>query len=62
MNRFLKPKAKIFVVVNDRDNLYPDIAKDCGYTIEKIYHRPVLMRTERDNARFSESIFYFIKE
>lgn len=62
MNRFLKPKAKIFVVVNDRDNFYPDIAKDCGYTIEKIYYRPVLMRTERDSARFSESIYYFVKE
>lgn len=60
MNKFLKPKAKIFIVVNDRDNLYPEVASACGYTIEKIYHRPVLMRTERDNARFSESIYYFI--
>jgi DNA modification methylase len=62
MNRFLKPKAKIFVVVNDRDNLYPEVAAVCGYRIEKIYHRPVLMRTERDNARFSESIYYFVKQ
>lgn len=62
MNRFLKPKAKIFVVVNDRDNLYPEIAEACGYSIEKIYHRPVLMRTERDNTRFSESIYYFVKQ
>ena len=62
MNRFLRPKAKIFVVVNDRDNLYPNVATSCGYKIEKIYHRPVLMRTERDNTRFSESIYYFVKE
>jgi DNA modification methylase len=62
MNRFLKPKAKIFVVVNDRDNLYPEVVTACGYTIEKIYHRPVLMRTERDNTRFSESIYYFVKQ
>ncbi|MCD6148420.1 hypothetical protein J7J18_03550, partial [bacterium] len=62
MNRFLKPKAKIFVVVNDRDNLYPEVAGACGYKIEKIYHRPVLMRTERDNTHFSESIYYFIKQ
>jgi len=61
MNRFLKPKAKIFVVVNDRDNLYPEVASACGYEIEKVFHRPVLMRTERDNTRFSESIYYFIK-
>ena len=62
MNRLLKPKAKIFVVVNDRDNIYPEIAKECNYSIEKIFHRPVLMRTERDNAKFSESIYYFIKK
>jgi len=62
MNKVLRPKAKIFVVVNDRDNIYPEIAADCGYKIEKVYHRPVLMRTERDSAKFSESIYYFIKE
>jgi len=62
MDRFLKPKAKIFIVVNDRDNLYPEVASTCGYSIEKIFHRPVLMRTERDNTRFSESIYYFIKQ
>ncbi len=62
MNRFLKPKAKIFVVVNDRDNIYPEIEKECNYSIEKIFHRPVLMRTERDNAKFSESIYYFTKK
>ena len=62
MNRFLKPKAKIFVVVNDRDNLYPKVASACGYSIERVFYRPVLMRTERDNTRFSESIYYFIKQ
>jgi DNA modification methylase len=62
MNRFLKPEAKIFVVVNDRDNLYPEVASACGYSIKKIFHRPVLMRTERDNTHFSESIYYFIKQ
>ncbi len=60
-NKFLKPKAKVFVVVNDRDNLYSEVADTCGYKIERIYHRPVLMRTERDNAKFSESIYYFIR-
>jgi len=62
MNRFLKPKAKVFVVVNDRDNLYPEVAVACNYSIEKIFSRPVLMRTERDNTRFSESIYYFKKQ
>ena len=62
MNRFLKPKAKIFVVVNDRDGIYPEVAKACDYRIKEIFHRPVLMRTERDNAKFSESIYYLIKK
>ena len=62
MNRFLKPKAKVFIVVNDKDNIYPEVASACNYKIEKIFHRPVLMRTERDNTHFSESIYYFIKE
>src|SRR3989344_4062567 len=62
MNRFLKPKAKVFVVVNDRGNLYPEVASTCGYSIEKIFHRPVLKRTERDNTHFSEGVYYFIKQ
>ena len=62
MNRFLKTQAKVFVVVNDKDNLYPEVASACGYSIEKVFHRPVLMRTERDNTHFSESIYYFIKQ
>ncbi|MFH1528731.1 MAG: DNA methyltransferase [Bacteroidota bacterium] len=61
-SKYLKRNAKIFVVANDRDNLYPEIAKDCNFKIEEIFHRPVLMRTERDNSKFSESIFYFKKE
>ena len=62
MNRFLKPKAKIFIVVNDRDEIYPEVAKSCDYEIKEIFHRPVLMRTERDNAKFSESIYHLIKK
>jgi len=61
VSKWLKPKAKIFVVVNDKDNLYPRIAEECNFSIEKIFHRPVLMRTERDNYQFSESIYYFRK-
>jgi len=61
VSKYLKTNAKIFVVVNDRDNIYPKIAEDCGFKIEEIFHRPVLMRTERDSAKFSESIYYFKK-
>jgi DNA modification methylase len=62
MNNYLKPRAKIFIVVNDKHNLYPQIGKECGYKLVDIFYRPVLMRTERDNNRFSESIYYFVKE
>jgi DNA modification methylase len=61
VSKWLKPSAKIFVVVNDKDNLYPKIAEECNFSIEEIFHRPVLMRTERDNYQFSESIYYFRK-
>jgi DNA modification methylase len=57
---YLKPSAKIFVVVNDKYNLYPEIAKELGFKIVDVFHRPVLMRTERDTNQFSESIYYFI--
>lgn len=62
ISKYLKANAKIFVVANDRDNLYPKIADECNFKIEKIFHRPVLMRTERDSNSFSESIYYFKKE
>jgi len=62
MNNYLKSGAKIFIVVSDKHNLYPQIGKECGYRLVDVFHRPVLMRTERDNNRFSESIYYFVKE
>ena len=62
MINYLKPGAKIFIVVNDKHNLYPEIAKECGFKFIDIFHRPVLMRTERDNNKFSESIYYFVYE
>ena len=62
MTNYLKPGAKIFIVVNDKHDLYPEIAKECGFKFVDIFHRPVLMRTERDNNKFSESIYYFVYE
>jgi len=62
LDAHLIPKAKIFVVANDKYNLYPEIGKALGFKIMDVFHRPVLMRTERDTNRFFESIFYFQKE
>ena len=59
---YLKKDAKIFFVINDRDLLYPEIADKSDLKIIEVFQRPVLMRTERDNARYSESIYYFKKK
>jgi DNA modification methylase len=53
--------AKIFIVANDKFNLFPEIGKQCGFELVDVFHRPVLMRTERDENKFFESIFYFRK-
>jgi len=53
--------ALVFIVANDKFSLYPEIGKQCGFELIDIFHRPVLMRTERDSNRYFESIFYFRK-
>lgn len=60
-NRYFINGAKIFIVANDKYNLYPKIGEECGYKLIDVFHRPVLMRTERDENKFYESIFYFEK-
>lgn len=54
--------ALIFIVANDKFNLYPNIGKQCGFELTDVFHRPVLMRTERDSNKYFESIFYFKKK
>ncbi len=54
--------ALVFIVANDKFNLYPQIGKECGLVLKDVFHRPVLMRTERDPNKYFESIFYFEKE
>jgi DNA modification methylase len=61
ISRYLKNNASIFVVANDKYNLYPEIGKQCSFDLIDIFHRPVLMRTERDSNKYFESIFYFKK-
>lgn len=54
--------ALIFIVANDKFNLYPSIAEQCGFELIDVFQRPVLMRTERDSNKYFESIFYFVKQ
>ncbi len=61
MSKYLISEAQIFIVANDKYNLYPDIGQQCGFELLDVFHRPVLMRTERDSNKYFESIFYFRK-
>lgn len=58
---YLTDDAQIFVVVNDKRGIYPAIADECDFKIKRVFHRPVLFRTERDNFTFTESIYHFEK-
>ena len=55
---FLVDDFDIFLVANDKYNLYPLIAEKSGMRIIKRYKRPVLNRTERDKGAYSETIFH----
>ena len=54
----LKPNAPIFMVANDKWELYPTIAQAAGLRIEKRFTRPVSNRTEKDKAAYFEEIFH----
>lgn len=56
--RFLANDFDIFLVANDKFNLYPLIAEKSNLRIVQRYLRPVLNRTERDKAAYSETIFH----
>ena len=56
--RFLVPDHHIFLVANDKYNLYPDIAKKAGMRIVNRFQRPVLNRSEKDKGAYSETIFH----
>ncbi|STQ86320.1 site-specific DNA-methyltransferase [Helicobacter muridarum] len=56
--RFLKEDYNVFLVANDKFNLYPKIAELAGMQIVKKYDRPVLNRSEKDKNRYNESIFH----
>lgn len=56
--KFLREDYNIFLVANDKFNLYPKIAKLANMQITKKYDRPVLNRSEKDKNKYSESIFH----
>jgi hypothetical protein len=56
--KFLAEDLDIFLVANDKYNLYPQIAEDADLQIVNQYKRPVLNRTEKDKGAYSEIIFH----
>lgn len=56
--RFLAKDYDVFLVANDKYNLYPTIAANAGMKIVNQYKRPVLNRTEKDKGAYSETIFH----
>ncbi|MHA2296701.1 MAG: DNA methyltransferase [Candidatus Hodarchaeales archaeon] len=54
---YLKPKARLFIVANDKHDLYPEIIKGAGYTLYHVDHRPVTSKASRERTFYSESIF-----
>ncbi len=56
--RFLQDDYDIFLVANDKYNMYPAIAEKAGMKIVNQYKRPVLNRTEKDKSAYAEIIFH----
>ncbi len=56
--QYLADNYNVFLVANDKYNLYPLIAEKVGMDIVNQYKRPVLNRSEKDKAAYSEIIFH----
>ncbi len=44
--------APIFIVANDKFNLYPEIGKRCGFNLIDVFNRPVLMKRSEMKINF----------
>jgi methylase of polypeptide subunit release factors len=56
--KYLKKNYDVFLVANDKYNLYPKIAEMAGMKIVNQYKRPVLNRVEKDRNAYAEIIFH----
>ncbi|MDR1460000.1 MAG: site-specific DNA-methyltransferase [Bacteroidales bacterium] len=59
---FLANNYDIFLVANDKYNMYPTIAENAEMKIVNQFCRPVLNRTEKDKTAYSETIFHVKKK
>ncbi|MEA3494819.1 MAG: DNA methyltransferase [Bacteroidota bacterium] len=56
--KYLQDDYDIFLVANDKYNMYPTIAEKSGMKIVNQYKRPVLNRTEKNKSAYAEIIFH----
>jgi hypothetical protein len=56
--KYLADDYNVFLVANDKYNMYPTIAENTGMKIVNQFKRPVLNRTEKDKTAYSETIFH----
>ena len=56
--QYLQEDYDIFLVANDKYNMYPKIAEKAGMKIVNQYKRPVLNRTEKNKSAYAEIIFH----
>lgn len=57
--KYLQKDYAIFLVANDKYNLYPKIAEKASMKIVEQFKRPVLNRVEKDrNSAYAETIFH----
>ncbi len=56
--KYLANDYDVFLVANDKYNMYPTIAKNANMKIVNQFKRPVLNRTEKDKRAYSEIIFH----
>ena len=61
MKKYFVEDYNVFLVANDKNNLYPIIAEKAGMKIVNQFKRPVLNRTEKDKNAYSEIIFQFTR-
>lgn len=62
VSQFMKDDGNVFIVANDRFDLYPKIAQLSGLKIVEEFHRAVTKRTEQGNDPYQETIFWMKKE
>ena len=58
----LKDDGKVFIVANDRFQLYPEIAKLSRFKIVDEFNRAVTKRTEQGDNPYQETIFFMMKD